>query len=243
MIATLLLATVASTGLDVDLFLVANNDRPIENLDWLDSNKPGSPMEQKLFKAMDLLTRQKKPFVLVVGGKHSAWDREKPTVVVLQRSFEEYVSASETFEERGVTKSRAVAKSHARGTSKSTLTLERYGVHGGYSRVFMHFDESPRPALAVQDLNSYKNFLTHGHPKDKARNDLPFIFSMESLRSTEEILRNDMPTFNGIAICAWGRPLPGVNNLVGLPSEGVVTHCRLRIDAGKMSVSIVGYIR
>jgi hypothetical protein len=233
----------------VDLFVVANNHTPIKDLEWLDKGRPESPIERTLYPSLQALAKLSKPFLLVDGGNTAPFLAD-PKALLLVRDYESYDSMTQDTVVNGRAHHEVLERTFSTSTSTYTLAPLAYNSRRSYQNIsYSHF-KHPKPwFLAFQDLNSYRtgmneNWRTNTTWEDeKLRGQRTISLNYDSVRSTGEHLVRDMPSFAGIVICAWGRPLSAYPRVVSMPSPGVVAHYRVSVEGTGLEVELVQYLR
>ncbi len=244
MVGLLIAATcLVKPDLELDLFVVANNPSQMTSLEWLDNQKASSPIEHLLQPKLTELAKQSRPFIVVDGGDTSLLSKPaQPQVRVLLRDYESLASRMPSPEAWPVKRTAAQEKQMFANTQMHLMYIVPYGKSYGVSKSYLHLSSPGKPMLVLLAMNSYRNSATRSIAQDKKDLNRALAISLDSVRSTQETIQRDIPTFEGVVICAWGRPMAEAN-LGSFPPAGVVGHYKLSDTAGKLSLSWIEYIR
>jgi|GEM_PF-5737081 len=230
----------------VDLFLVANNGKSLENLDWVDKPKEGETIERLLRPILKSLQDRKSGYVVLDGGDCSIFPTGERSAWHGQRTYTIFDSMTESETHNGVTKKRVLARTASEMASWGGLTAQPYRKNAGY--VIQHFfyfgdiGDVKRYAV-VQDLNSLHTVLTSGTSEDKANLARTMLITGDSVQETQQILRDNNYDFKGICIAKWGLADPSAPNIIAFPPPGLATHYKLSRQNGEWTVRLLEYLR
>ncbi|HWD39708.1 MAG TPA: hypothetical protein VG944_12725 [Fimbriimonas sp.] len=231
-------------GVCTDLFLVANNSKVLQNLDWLKHPEAGNEVEAILAPVLLTLKETNSDFTLIDGGDCSRFS-VKPgdrRASVIQREYSGFVSKSEGSIVNGVSKMHPIEYTQTESTTSMSLYPRPEGDYGYVSQGFLYFNNNTakKPWLVVQDLNSLKTALTAGQSQDRANSEHMLPVTGESSLSSQRILSQLKPDFKGVCLCARGLTH---GNFIAFPPAGVVSHYKLIIHGDSVEAQLVEILR
>lgn len=235
---------VTPTPFATDLFLVGSNPKPVAQIGWLDPKAAADddPLQATLRAHLAPLLAAKRTFVVMDGGDGALFATARPwnAFHYLERSYGGYDSKTETFNG----KTHVVERTATEETQSGDIMVGRNGPARYVTAGFLHFGtDEGHPFASLMDLNSYREFLLHGQPSDKAELPHAFLFSDDSTVTTEDYLARTGLRPPGPVLCRTGIPRARDRDVFCFPPAGIVGHYRLVQSPAGWRLEFVEFIR